>query len=312
MSTSRCSAASAQSHRRPAANLASWVDSSPNPFAVTPKTHYTTLGVALNTTQDQIKLVIGKLARRFHPGTVQGPIGQECFKNAVGLPEALIDPEPRKADGRPAFVAPHDLSMQHAFRAFFAKTAEHWRVGGEDVHGVVLIELIDAYRGVTRSLHLQIPAFDSHGSLVFSDRQIEVRVPKGVLDGQHLRLKGLGAGGKGGGPAGDLYLEVVFMRHPRFRLDVRDVYLDLPVAPWEVMLGATVVVSTPSGSALLTIPSGSVAQQKLQLKGMGLPGSRPGDLYAMLQVTLPPGDGVAARQAWRALARAFPDYRPRG
>lgn len=299
---------------------------------MTSQTHYATLGVALTATQDQIKLAYRKLARRFHPGVSHEPITEEGFKDAAAAHATLIAPErrqhcdtelaapprngkhpgPRQADWQPGFMAPHDPAMQHAFREFFATTTEHWCARGEDQHGVVLIELADAYRGVTRCLNLQMPAFDSHGALVFSDHQLEVRVPKGVLDGQHLSLKGLGGAGKGGAQAGDLYLEVVVMRHPPFRLDARDVYLDLPVAPWEAMLGATVTVPTPTGSALLTIPPGSASRRQLQLKGLGLPGSPPGDLYAVLDVTLPPGDGLAAQQAWRALAHAFPDYRPRG
>lgn len=299
---------------------------------MTSKTHYATLGVALTATQDQIKLAYRKLAHRFHPDVSREPIAQECFKDVAAAHETLIDPErrqrydaelaapprngkhpgPHKGDWQPGLVPPHDPAMQRAFREFFATTTEHWRVRGEDQYGVVLIELADAYRGVTRSLSLQMPAFDSHDELVFSDRQLEVRVPKGVLDGQHLRLKGFGAAGQGGAQAGDLYLEVIFMPHPPFRLDARDVYIDLPVAPWEAMLGATVTVPTPTGSVLLTIPPGSVAQRRLRLKGLGLPGSPSGDLYAALDVRLPPGDGAPAQQAWRALASAFPDYRPRG
>lgn len=157
-----------------------------------------------------------------------------------------------------------------------------------------------------------MPAFDSHSALVFSDRQFEVHVPKGVLDGQQLRLKGLGAAGQGGAPAGDLYLEVIFLPHPPFRLDARDVHLDLPVAPWEAVLVATVTVPTPTGSVLVSIPPGSSARRRLRLKGLGLPGSPPGDLYAALDIALPPGDSAPAQQAWRALASAFPDYQPRG
>lgn len=178
---------------------------------------------------------------------------------------------------------------------------------GEDQHAVILIELADAYRGATRTLSLQIPSFDSRGVLGFSDRQLQVPVPKGVREGQHLRLKGQGEAGQGGAPAGDLYLEVAFMPHPPFRLDARDVYVDLPVAPWEAALGATVMVVTPESKVQLTIPPGSPARRRLRLKGLGLPGSPPGDFYAVLDIALPPDDDASAQQA-----SAFPDYQPRG
>lgn len=299
---------------------------------MTSKTPNATLGVALAATQDQIKRAYRKLARRFHPDVSPGPTAEERFEEIAAAHEALIDPKqrlrydaelaapspdgihrgPRRAEQQPGFAAPHDVSMRRASRNFFATTTEHWRVRGADQHGVVLIELADAYRGTTHSLSLQMPWFDSHGALMFSDRQLEVRIPRGVLDGQQLRLKGLGAAGQGGAPAGDLCLEVVFKAHPLFRIDARDVHVDLPVAPWEAVFGATVLAPTPTGSVQLTIPPGAVARQRLRLKGLGLPGSPPGDLYAALDIALPPGDGAAAQQAWRALAGAFPDYRPRG
>lgn len=306
--------------------------SPPPPSTVTSKTHHSTLGVALTATQNQIKSAYRKLARRFQPDLDLDPTAQERFKDAVTPHEAPAAAEPspghdaelaaqprhgrsavpREAGWQVHSKEPHDASMQRAFRDFFATTTEHWRVRGANEHGVILIELADAYRGVLRPLSLQMPAFDSHGALVFRDLKLEVRVPKGALDGQHLRLKGMGAMGQGGAPAGDLYLEVIYMPHPPFRLDARDVCLDLPVAPWEAVLGATVTVPTPTGSVQLVIPPGSGGLRRMRLQGQGLPGSPPGDLYVLLDITLPPGDSARALQAWGALAGAFPDYRPRG
>lgn len=298
---------------------------------MTSTNHYATLGVAPTATQDQIKRAYRKLARRFHPDVSHEPVAEERFKDVAAAHETLIDAERRRrydaelaalstngrlhrqpgADWQPGFAAPDDAAMHRAFRKFFTAASDQWQVRGEDQHAVILIELADAYRGATRSLSLQMPAFDSQGVLGFSDRQIEVNVPKGVREGQHLRLKGQGAAGQGGAPAGDLYLEVVFMPHAPFRLDARDVYLDLPVAPWEAALGAAVTVATPAGAVQLTIPPGSPSRRRLRLKGLGLPGSPPGDFYAVLDIALPPGDDERARQAWRALSSAFPDYRPR-
>ena len=113
------------------------------------------------------------------------------------------------------------------------------------------------------------------------------------------------------GAAGDLYLEVHFRPHPVFRIDGRDIHFDLPVAPWEAALGATVAAPTPDGSVQLNIPAGSSPGRKLRLRGKGLPGKQPGDLHAVLSVVLPPATSQAAKDAFDTLGRAFPDFNPR-
>jgi curved DNA-binding protein len=143
------------------------------------------------------------------------------------------------------------------------------------------------------------------------ERQLEITIPKGVREGQHLRLAGQGGPGIGGAPAGDLYLEIAYAPHPHFRVDGRDVYLDLPVAPWEAALGASVTAPTPDGSVQLTIPPGSSTGRKLRLRGKGLPGDPPGDLYAVLSVAAPPAGTPQAREAYEALARSLPGFNPR-
>jgi curved DNA-binding protein len=142
------------------------------------------------------------------------------------------------------------------------------------------------------------------------ERTLDVRIPKGVRAGQHLRLLGQGGPGVGEGVAGDLYLEIVFKPDAQFRVDGRDVYADLPLAPWEAALGASVMAPTPEGPVQLTIPPSSVAGRQLRLKGRGIPGTPAGDLYVMLSIALPPADSEAAKEAYRALAKAF-DFNPR-
>ena len=125
-----------------------------------------------------------------------------------------------------------------------------------------------------------------------------------------MRLPGQGGPGLGGGPPGDLYLEVGFRPHPHLRVDDRDVLFDLPLAPWEAALGATVNVPTPDGDVELRVPAGSRAGRKLRLKGRGLPSQPPGDLYAVLSIALPPADNAAREEAYRVFSRAF-DFDPR-
>lgn len=185
---------------------------------------------------------------------------------------------------------------------------------GQDHHAKVLISLEDSFRGAQRSISLRMPGTDAQGHLTTHDRTLDVNIPKGIRAGQHLRLAGQGGAGVGSSPAGDLFLEIEFEPHPIFRVDGRDLYFDLPLAPWEAALGATVSAPTVEGHVQLTIPAGSAAGKKLRLKGKGLPGqaSQPvGDLYAVLTIQLPPADSDAAKEAYRALAAAFGTFAPR-
>jgi len=175
----------------------------------------------------------------------------------------------------------------------------------------VVIDLADAYHGGRRTISLRHPVIGADGHAVAHDRQLEVNIPAGVREGQHLRLAGLGGPGLGGAPAGDLYLEIALHAHPRFRVDGGDVTMDLPIAPWEAALGATVSAQTPDGEVRLTIPAGSSQGRKLRLKGKGLPGKVPGDLYAVLVITQPRADSAAAKEAYSAMAAAFSDFDPR-
>ena len=185
---------------------------------------------------------------------------------------------------------------------------------GEDHHAKVLIDLEDAYRGAERSISLRVPKEGADGRVALEERRLDVNIPKGIRAGQHLRLSGQGAPGSGGAPAGDLYLEIEFKPHPHYRLDGADVYVDLPLAPWEAALGATVDAATPEGTVQLTIPKASAAGRKLRLKGRGLPArgkSAAGDLYAVLQIALPPAGDAKGESAYTAMASAFADFDPR-
>jgi curved DNA-binding protein len=182
---------------------------------------------------------------------------------------------------------------------------------GRDRHAKITIDLEDAYQGAQRTISLQVPHVDPQGQVSLQERQLDIRIPQGVREGQHLRLAGQGDPGTGELGAGDLYLEIVLRPHKIFRVDGRDVYLDLPVSPWEAALGATVTAPTPQGPVELTVPPDSASGRKLRLKGRGLPGTPPGDLYARLQLALPPGDSPSSRQAYAAMQHAFPKFAPR-
>lgn len=141
--------------------------------------------------------------------------------------------------------------------------------------------------------------------------KLNVTIPRGIRAGQHIRLVGQGTPGIGQGKPGDLYLEIGFNPHAHYRVEQRDVYLDLPVAPWEAAMGGMVKVPTPNGVVELKIPAGSVAGGKLRLKGRGIPGSTPGDFYAVLQIALPAAGSEAADAFYLYMAGQFPSFNPR-
>jgi curved DNA-binding protein len=177
---------------------------------------------------------------------------------------------------------------------------------GEDHHAKVLLDLEASLHGGSRTFTLRVPEIDAQGRLVSKERVLNVQVPKGILPGQTIRLAGQGSSPGPAGTAGDLFIEVDFQPHPLYRVDGRDLYLDLPVAPWEAALGATVKAPTPAGPVDLKIPPGSHAGTKLRLKGRGIPASPPGDLYVALQIALPPAADEKAKAAYRAMADALP------
>ena len=306
------------------------------------KDYYATLGVERTASQDAIKRSYRKLARKYHPDVSKEPDAEAKFKEVAEAYEALGDPEKRAAyddvgrryqrgqefqpppdwnsgfefSGRDA--GPGDgMDFSDFFESLFGRHArsagaqEPLHAAGGDHHAKIVIDLEDAYRGARRTISLRMPVVDAQGRVMLQERQLDVNIPKGVREGQHLRLAGQGGAGHGSGPAGDLYLEIAFRPHGRFRVDGRDVYLSLPIAPWEAALGAAVPVPTPEGSVQLTIPPGSSSGRRLRLKGKGLPGATPGDMYAVIDVKVPPADSAHAKEAYAALARAFPDYNPR-
>ena len=186
---------------------------------------------------------------------------------------------------------------------------------GQDQHAKIQISIEDSYNGAKRALQLRVPQEAADGSMQMHDRHIEFAIPKGIRAGQHIRLAAQGAPGLGQGSPGDLYLDVEFLAHPLYRVDHDDVYMDLPIAPWEAALGAEVEAPTPTGRVEIKIPAGSAAGRKLRVKGRGLPatsgGKAAGDFYFVLYPTQPAADTEAAKSAWAALAAAFAGFLPR-
>jgi curved DNA-binding protein len=313
------------------------------------KDYYKVMGVARDATEAQIKQAYRKLARKFHPDVSKEPDAEARFKEVGEAYEVLRSAEKRAAydqlgsgprpgqDFRPPpdFGAGFEFSgagpgegggdYSDFFESLFGRAqAGAGRAGrrgfdpshGEDHHAKVLLDLEASLEGGSRSLTLRVPEIDSEGRIAARERLLNVRVPKGILAGQTIRLAGQGAPPLGGGQGeakgkpGDLYIEVEFQPHPLYRVEGRDLYVDLPVAPWEAALGAAVKTPTPGGVVDLKVPAGAQAGTKLRLRGRGIPASPPGDLYAVLQIAVPKPTDDKGKAAYRALADAMP-FNPR-
>src|SRR5450631_3354576 len=301
------------------------------------------MGVARDATEAQIKQAYRKLARKYHPDVSKEKDAEARFKEVGEAYEVLKSPEKRAAydqlgkGPRPGenFRPPPDFGSGFEFsgagsgdrdsaysdffeslfgaqtRAGSNRTHGEFRPGrGEDHHAKVLLDLDATLHGGARTFTLRVPEIDADGRLASKERTLNVQVPKGILAGQNIRLAGQGARPHGDGTPGDLFIEVEFQPHPRYRIDGRDLYLDLPVAPWEAALGSSVKIPTPGGAVDLKIPAASHAGSKLRLKGRGIPASPPGELYVILQIALPPAGNDEAKAAYAAMAAALP-FNPR-
>jgi curved DNA-binding protein len=191
--------------------------------------------------------------------------------------------------------------------------AAEWGMRGEDREAAITINLEDAYRGATKSVRLQTAEADERGRLHRGTRTYEVRIPAGTTDGARIRLAGQGGPGAGGGPAGDLFLRVHIAPHPTFRIVEYDLETDLPITPWEAVLGAKVSVPTLDGIASVQIPAGTESGRRVRLRGKGLPKGGDedrGDLLALVRIVVPPRLNAKEKALFEELARQS-TFRPR-
>ncbi len=304
------------------------------------KDHYKILGVAKTADDAEIKKAYRKLARKYHPDVSHEPAAEARMKEINEAREVLSDVDKRAAydslgsrhragqgfNPPPGWDTGFEFSGRGApdgsgrgpedFSDFFASIfgnmqrgghrphgAENQQMRGEDHHAKVMIDLADAYMGTTRLITLRAARLDGSSHVVNDERTLNVKIPKGVTSGQHIRLAGQGSAGFAGGAAGDLFLEIHFKADARYRIDGGDVTEIVPVAPWEAMLGAAIEVDTPSGKVEVKVPPKSQAGRKLRLKGRGIPSEPPGDLYLELSVVLPPAETKSARELYETMAR---------
>lgn len=308
------------------------------------KDYYTTLGIERDATQDEVKRAYRKLARKFHPDINKEADAEQRFKEIGEAYEVLHDTEKRAAYDKfgkdwqagQDFKPPPDWDSGFEFTGGgytesdasqfsdffeslfgnresspFAHQQRYYSGKGQDLHAKISITLEDSYKGAKQSLTLQRPTVDQSGHVSTRPHTLEVNIPKGITEGQRIRLAGQGAEGIGQGPSGDLFLEVVFSKHPYFTPDGRDISLTLPIAPWEAALGATVPVPTLGGKVELTIPANSQTGKKLRLKGRGLSTAKQtGHQYVTLAVIVPPAKTEQEKKLFRTMEQEM-SFNPR-
>ncbi|MBF6543621.1 DnaJ C-terminal domain-containing protein [Nocardia brasiliensis] len=292
--------------------------------------YYEVLGVSRDADKDEIQQAYRRLARRYHPDVNADPAAEDRFKEVSAAYEVLSDPATRSrydrfgadfrrvpqdyeervgaatggfgggSGGFGGGTRVHfgrgfdgDVDFGDIFGDIFGGGRGRGPIPGADQEAVLELTVEEAFHGGKRKLRL-------------GERNYDVDIPAGVIDGQRIRLAGQGGRGSGDAPAGDLYLVVHIAPHPRFRLVGRDIYLDLPVSPWEAVLGATVAIPTPSGEAKVKVAPSSSTGRKLRLRGAGMPNPRGanGNLYAEVKVMVPAKPTARERELFEQLAAA--------
>ncbi|HYN53382.1 MAG TPA: DnaJ C-terminal domain-containing protein [Methylotenera sp.] len=300
------------------------------------KDYYKILGVARTATIDEIKKAYRKLAHQYHPDVSKDPVGEERFKEIGEAYATLKDKEKRAAydalgrhpSGEEFRPPPNwarnqysdssanpeytfdDIDLADLFASFSSGGKHHAHqdhirpIPGQDYELATQISLEDAHRGITLDLNFTVPEYDTQGQLKQVPHNFKARIPKGVTHGQKMLLRGKGGKGFHGAPDGNLYLNISFIPHRLFRVIDHDLFIDLPLAPWEAALGATVKVPTLEGSVNLKVPAGVRSSQKLRIGKRGMPkqNQEHGDLFAVIQIVIPTDPSHRERELFKELA----------
>jgi curved DNA-binding protein len=309
-------------------------------MAVQYRDYYQTLGVAKTASQDEIKSAFRKLARKFHPDTAADKkTAEEKFKEINEAYEVLGDPEKRRkydefganwehgagaprggwsqaggfpGGGRGGFEGGEGVDFEFGgtgfsdfFEQMFGARRGGFRSGGfqsgpqrgGDIEADILVTIEEAFHGSTRQISFR--RTDSSQTQTYT-----VKIPKGVREGQRIRLAGQGGAGAAGGAAGDLYLRIKLQKHPEYEVEGSDLYRELTVPAWKAVLGGEAEISTLAGRGKLRIPPGSQPGKKFRLTGKGLPKSDGtlGDLYAVLTIDLPVDPSAKEKALWEQLS----------
>ncbi|MFM6905616.1 MAG: DnaJ C-terminal domain-containing protein [Acinetobacter tjernbergiae] len=310
------------------------------------KNYYEELGVSRDASADEIKKAYRKLARKYHPD-ISKETDAEAKMQAINVAyDTLSNPE-KKAEYDQMLDHPQGFSNFgqgnqsgfdgsqfyrqssgdgadfSGFEDLFGRFGSGFGGGqqrsqrqqrshrGEDQHASIQIDLEIAYHGSTQQITLQIPTYNVYGEPEVQRKTLEVKIPKGMKEGQQIRLNGQGQSGVNGGENGDLYIEIQYKDTDRIRIEGADVYQTIDVSPWEAGLGQSIEVNTPAGQLKVNLPKNAKNGQQLRLKEKGIPNKIAGHLYLIINIVLPPAHSEQEQQAYQQFADAFTSFRPR-
>ncbi len=296
------------------------------------KNYYEDLGVSRNATPDEIKKAYRKLARKYHPD-VSKETDAEAKMQTINVAYDTLSNEEKKKQydfeldnpyantggfgGQSTGQSGFDGSQFH--RSYSSNGGQDFsgfedlfgRYKGEDQHASIEIPVSIGYEGATQSITLQIPTYNAYGEPEVQRKTLQVKIPKGMKEGQQIRLAKQGQAGINGGENGDLYIEIQYQDTDRIRVEGADVYYTVDVTPWEAALGQSIEIDTPAGKVKVTVPQNAKPNQQLRLKDKGIPHKTPGHLYLVINIVYPKATTETQQKAYQQFADAFTDFNPR-
>ncbi len=304
------------------------------------KDYYNILGIKRDASQNEVKQAYRRLARKYHPDISKEAEAEAKFKDIGEAYEVLKDPEKRTAYDKfgsdwkagqefkppPNWDAGFEFSGagytgadNNDFSDFFEQLFGHtrfsgagqrttsFRMQGENQHAKIVIRLEDAFQGSKQTITLTRSQVDEQGMVRTVPHSLHITIPQGIIQGQHIRLEGQGMPGIGGGPNGDLFLEIAFAEHSLFQVEGRDIHHTLAITPWEAALGASVTVPTLGGNVDIKVPANSQGGRKLRLKGRGLSSAKKqGDQYVTLRIIIPEAKTEEQKKLYQEMAKIMP------
>ncbi|MCH7335480.1 DnaJ C-terminal domain-containing protein [Acinetobacter sp. NIPH 2699] len=312
------------------------------------KNYYEELGVARSASADEIKKAYRKLAKKYHPD-ISKEADAEAKMQTINVAYDTLSNTEKKAEYDQMLDHPQgfggfgqgnaqgsgfdgsqfyrqssgDNADFSGFEDIFGRFGAGFGGGqqrsqrqqrsyrGEDQHASIQVDLSVAYHGSTQQISLQIPTYNVYGEAELQRKTLEVKIPKGMKEGQQIRLNGQGQSGINGGENGDLYIEIQYNDTDRIRVEGADVYQTIDVSPWEAGLGQNIGVSTPAGQLNVNLPKNAKNGQQLRLKDKGIPNKIAGHLYLIINIVLPPAHSEQEQQAYQQFADAFASFQPR-